>query len=98
MVMLSTPSASASFHAVRNASMVVCCGRRCTPTLNAAINAHCAVLAAHGTAARRAQMAELVSFPRRRSIREILREHLALYLAPDHADAYAAELGTQDVG
>src|SRR5215831_783403 len=35
--MLSTPSASAPFHAARMASTDVCCGRMCTPTLNPAI-------------------------------------------------------------
>src|ERR1051326_7147457 len=37
MLMLSTPSASAAFHAARMASTVVCWGRMCTPTLSAAI-------------------------------------------------------------
>src|SRR5438105_5066078 len=37
--MLSTPSESAARHASRIAATVVCCGRMCTPILNAAIAA-----------------------------------------------------------
>src|SRR5690349_4212338 len=77
--MLSTPSASAPFHAARIASMVVCCGRMWTPTLNAAIAANCAA-------------------ERRRSVGEVLGEHLALHLAANDADADSSELGAQDVG
>src|SRR5438067_7767044 len=79
MVMLFTPSASAPFPASRIASMLVCCGRMWTPSLNAAIAAHCA--------------AEL-----RRSVGEVLGEHLALHMATNDTDADSPELGAQDIG